>query len=141
MEIPHRLTALKHSGGRGKSRDVHLLHLPQQLCLLPTALAAPPAILSHSFLSLNQPTIPQMCQCPLDTDLARSHKIHSKHTFLLDIISDLPNQMCNLPLNPQSPWLAFSYALILHLELELIPPTIHHLQASQGPKLDSTTYT
>lgn len=57
-----------------------------------------------------------VCHCFLDTGSAHSFQIHCKCTFLLGILADPSDQMgCLLPPNPQSPWLAFSYALILRL--------------------------
>lgn len=109
---------------------MHLLHLSQRhnglvWTLSPSHGSSCCNIISHHFLYLNQTAIPQTCQCFLDADLAHSFKVHCKCTFLLGMISDLPDQMCHiLPLNSQSPWLAFSYALTLCLACQSYLPLL-----------------
>lgn len=54
-----------------------------------------------------------------DADLPHSFKIHCKCTFLLGILADPPIRGAASFLSTLSPWLAFSYELILCLALKL----------------------
>lgn len=78
---------------------------------------------SSSFLYPNQPRYSINVPVPSRHRLGLIPQDSRQCTILLGIMSEFPDQKCHLlPLTPKSPWLAFSYALILCFELKLIPP-------------------
>lgn len=103
-----------------KSRDIYLLHLPQQqnsLVLTLVSFSWPQLMLlpsPHTGFHLYQTAIPKMCQCLPDADLAHSFKTHCKYIFLLGIFADPLDQMC-LPPSCKSPKSLASIPLCTYL--------------------------